>query len=396
MNSNTDNISSVKNCYGCGVCAIACGKKIIDIKLNKKGFYEPYITDQSKCTNCRLCLDVCAFVNHDSTTTDNPNIKGYASWSDNKNVRSKCTSGGTAFEIGKQLIEQGYKACGVRYNPETERAEHFMASTVEAFLPSIGSKYMQSYTIDGFKHVNKREKFLITGTPCQIASFRRYIQRFKIEDNFILLDFFCHSVPSMLIWKKYKELVERKTGKITHASWRNKVKGRHESWSEAIEKGTKGEYVGWHKSLHMIIQGEDTFHSWQLCNGDLYFNLFIGGYAPNTTCTSQCKYRGTSSFADIRVGDLWGNTYKDNDDGVTGLVAFTDKGDDVIKNLNNCTLIEHSFETVAEGQMMEDKKTPYLKPIANMLFKIPYNNIFMWKLLLFVERKIKTSLKLIK
>ena len=40
-----NNISDIKNCYGCGVCAAACPRNIIQIRLNKKGFYEPYIKD---------------------------------------------------------------------------------------------------------------------------------------------------------------------------------------------------------------------------------------------------------------------------------------------------------------------------------------------------------------
>lgn len=38
-----NNISDIENCYGCGVCAAACPRNIIQIRLNKKGFYEPYI-----------------------------------------------------------------------------------------------------------------------------------------------------------------------------------------------------------------------------------------------------------------------------------------------------------------------------------------------------------------
>ena len=55
------NISHISNCYGCGVCATVCAKGIIEIKLNKNGFYEPRITDIDKCTNCGLCSDACAF-----------------------------------------------------------------------------------------------------------------------------------------------------------------------------------------------------------------------------------------------------------------------------------------------------------------------------------------------
>lgn len=59
------NISRVHNCYGCGICAIACGQKIIDISLNDDGFYEPHIIDECRCTNCGICTEVCAYLHED-------------------------------------------------------------------------------------------------------------------------------------------------------------------------------------------------------------------------------------------------------------------------------------------------------------------------------------------
>ena len=46
------NISNIHNCFGCGVCAISCPKKIINIRLNKEGFYEPYLEKNDKCIHC--------------------------------------------------------------------------------------------------------------------------------------------------------------------------------------------------------------------------------------------------------------------------------------------------------------------------------------------------------
>ncbi len=99
------NISTIKDCYGCGVCAASCPRKIIKLKLNKNGFYEPYIIDQEKCTQCGLCLSVCAY-NHQELALGEKDIYAWASWSDDENVRKKCSSGGIGFEIGKQLIGQ--------------------------------------------------------------------------------------------------------------------------------------------------------------------------------------------------------------------------------------------------------------------------------------------------
>ena len=169
-----ENITRFSSCFGCGVCAASCGKKIISIEFNRDGFYEPRINEPEKCTNCGICLDVCAF-NHKerSLKPEEIQIKSWAAWSNDENVRRKCSSGGIGFEIGKQLIEQGYQAVGCRYDIKEQRAEHYIATTVEEFVQSIGSKYIQSYTEEAFKQVKRKgQKYLITGTPCQIDSFR--------------------------------------------------------------------------------------------------------------------------------------------------------------------------------------------------------------------------------
>lgn len=324
------NISNIHNCYGCGLCATVCAKYIIGIKLNDDGFYEPRITDASKCTDCGLCVDVCSY-SHDELSLKGTSVKSYAAWSNDTAVRRKCSSGGVGFELGRTLIEQGYKVCGVRYNPDNNRAEHYIASTIKELIPSIGSKYIQSYTVDGFKAINRKEKFLVTGTPCQIDSFRRYIQKFRCEDNFILLDFFCHGVPSMLLWQKYTSWAENQVGKLTYVSWRNK-------------------FTGWHDSYNLLIKERKGFLNSRLSQGDMFYRLFLSDSCLGKACYEKCKFKYNHSSADIRIGDLWGKTYQDNEDGVSAAIAFTEKGDGILKQCN-CTLIEHPFDLVAEGQM---------------------------------------------
>ena len=151
------NITDVRDCYGCGVCATVCARNIIELRLNADGFYEPYLTDKSKCTDCGLCLSVCSYAN-DGLSLKSDVIKSYAAWSNDNKVRHRCSSGGIGFEIGRTLINQGYKVCGVRYNIDKNRAEHYIATTVEGLIQSVGSKYIQSYTVEGFKAINRKEK----------------------------------------------------------------------------------------------------------------------------------------------------------------------------------------------------------------------------------------------
>ncbi|MBO5263057.1 MAG: Coenzyme F420 hydrogenase/dehydrogenase, beta subunit C-terminal domain [Bacteroidaceae bacterium] len=383
------NVSNIKDCYGCGLCATVCAKKIIEISLNKNGFYEPRITEPEKCTNCGLCTDVCAFSHKElALEKEKTQIKSWGGWSNDERVQRKCSSGGIGFEIAKQLIEKEYKLCGCRYNPETNRAEHYIATTPEEAIPSIGSKYIQSYTVDGFRAINRKEKYLVTGTPCQIDSFRRYIKKFRVEDNFVLLDFFCHCVPSMLAWKKYTQMVENKTGKITYASWRNKLTGWHDSWAMALDgEKTEKEKTENRDSYDKLIEEKKTYYYSRLSQGDIFYNLFLGDYCCNPACAKNCKYKYDQSSADIRIGDFWGETYKDNDKGVSSIVSFTEKGKHIIESLRNVTLVEHPFETVAEGQM---KRNVHKKPtygIVMRFLKSPFGlNTLLWKIIHFNNR----------
>lgn len=351
------NIIANSDCYGCGVCAIVCAKKIIGIRLNDNGFYEPYITEPDKCTDCGLCVEVCSYSHEDYVLKNSTTTHYYAAWSQDAAVRRKCSSGGAGFEIGRKLMADGYKVCGVRYNAEKNQAEHYIATTVEELIPSIGSKYIQSYTVDGLRQINRKEKYLVTGTPCQIDSFRRYIQKYKCEDNFVLLDFFCHGVPSKLMWDKYVRWAEGKVGKLTYVSWRSKQTGWHDSWAMAIDGEVHGEKVNWHDSYNMLIRGKKSYLNSRLSQGDLFYRLFLSDTCLGKACYERCKYKGLSSSADIRIGDLWGREYKKNEEGVSGVITFTDKGETLVKSIN-CKLVEQTYTVVSEGQMKFNPQRP--------------------------------------
>lgn len=355
---NKANISDIHDCYGCGMCAKPCPTNIIDIHLNKKGFYEPFVTDAAKCIHCGLCRDVCAYIKDDLAVSNKP-LASYAAWSKDKKVQRKASSGGVGMEVALYLLKQGYKMVGVRYNADKGRAEHFIATTPEEILQTSGSKYIQSYPVDGWKGINRRDKYLVTGTPCQIDSFRNYIKRMKLpEENFVLLDFFCHGVPSMNVWKKYTADVEKVVGKITYASWRNKWTGWHDSWAMGIDGERQGDKIDWHDSYNMLIREKKHFIQSKYSEGDKFYQLFLGNCCLGDQCYFHCKYKWDSSSADIRIGDLWGDTYSNNEDGVSAAIAFTAIGKEILLN-SNLDLTPYSFEVVAEGQMK--KAAPYHK-----------------------------------
>lgn len=345
-----NNIKHICNCYGCGVCAIVCPRKIIEIKENPNGFYEPVVIDMTHCNECGLCLSVCAF-NDTKITTGKTTPDFYAAWSKDAKIRHNTSSGGIGFMLAKHLIGQGFRACGVRYNPQTKRAEHFITDTIEGFLPSMGSKYIPSYTLEGFSKLNRKDQFFITGTPCQIDSIRRWIRKVNIEHNFVLLDFFCHGVPSLNMWRKYLQTLPIQSGDDIQVKWRDKTNGWHDSWTMNI------------------FSNKHEFTSSFLTNGDWFYRFFLGNFCLSKACYDHCKYKMEASAADIRIGDLWGNAYRDNNEGVSALLALTARGKEIIGALDECHLELHPGSVVMEGQMRKSAPKPMIYPLINQMLK---------------------------
>lgn len=338
-----------ESCYGCGVCSVICPKKIIEIKENKYGFYTPTIKDFELCINCGLCIEVCSYCHDNVEKSENSltESKGYASWSNDEKIRKNASSGGTGFEVAHFLNKKGYMFCGVRYNAEKQIAEHFMTDSLSEYERSMGSKYIPSYTVDAFSTITKGRKYFVTGTPCQIDSLRRYIKKRKIEDHFVLMDFFCHGVPSLLMWHSYLKTYQN--GHISDVCWRNKELGWHNSWV-----------------VKFFDSGIERYSS-NFNDGDLFYDFFLGHRCLNPACQNKCKYKYTNSAADIRIGDLWGTKYQNNEAGVTGVIAFTTQGKNILKQMSDLiTIFPESLEYVAEAQM---KKNAYPAPSYNYVME---------------------------
>ena len=318
----TENIA---NCTGCGLCAVVCPKSCLKIKLNKDGFYKPVLADSQACTRCNLCDRICP--KGEIVENAEPLAILSAVTKDEQTLQTT-SSGGICYEIAKLAIEHGQKVCGCIYNYDKHRAVHAVISDLDQLEATKGSKYFQSYTPDGFKDLFDGNAWTVFGTPCQIAAIAKMAERKKVRDRLTLVDFFCHGTPSMRIWDKY--LSEHDRDRIAKIDFRSKE-------------------FGWGKfSLRFTYNDGRTFSD---LSKNMFYTFFFSNLCLNDSCY-RCSYKSFRSLADIRVGDYWGEKYKNDTKGVSCCVIMTEHGQQVLNALQErCELRPEEAAPVLKEQM---------------------------------------------
>lgn len=379
-NNITDNSSL--HCTGCGVCVISCPVNALNIALNSEGFYIPFL-DETKCTNCGLCKKVCyKFLDFDKDQELQVSFKNsdiYASYSKDEEIRKSTSSGGIGYEIARQFINEGYKICGVSYNTAKNIAEHIIIdkSNIENLDRIKGSKYLQSSTIPAFGQLDKTSKYVVFGTPCQIYGLRQYVKLKNIEENFLLVDFFCHGTPTYLLWSKYLKYLEKKFGisDIEKINFRDKK-------------------LGWH-NFSMNIDSENSNYERSL-EQDIFLDTFLSNVCLNKPCY-ECALRLDKVYSDIRLGDFWGTKFKDDRKGISIVTANTEKGKQAIEGLEDKVILDKvKLKDLMDSQPNRFLKKPKVYDKTMELLKSDMEVDKIYKKVLFIwilKKKVKGLVK---
>lgn len=309
-------------CTGCQMCSAVCPYDAITINLNSDGFYNPYVCEKL-CKNCGICKKVCSKYNDIIESSDNLGI--YAFKHSDKKILQKVSSGGAAFALAQIAVENGYSIAGTVYDYKSNSAKMVISDNPYDFT---GSKYIQTYVGDIYNELlnDKSKKYVVFGTPCQIYSVDKAAKQRKVRDNFILIDFFCHGCPSMLLWNNYIDDYKRKNNfkEIKKIEFRSKVNAWHEFCISINGKPQK--------------------------NSDSFYDLFLSDNILNEACYN-CKLRSTLNYADIRVGDFWGDKYDSDSEGVSVLIDISDNGKKLIDELpRECLIAKHDIDDVIKFQ----------------------------------------------
>lgn len=306
-----DSINNLRQCTSCQMCGAVCPKDAITIHLDIDGFYRPKI-NPDLCIDCGKCAQFCYKFDENVIITSSDELKRinlFSAYSNDRDLLNSTTSGGVAYFLSEELINQHYQVIGVVYDYETDRAVSRVAMSKDDIDSFKGSKYIQAYTIDAFKHLIQNcsnNKYAIFGLPCQIYAIDRYLNKINKRGQHILIDLYCHGCPSMLVWDKVIKKIRNKLGteKFNAVNFRSKKNG-------------------WGQFVLEVSNGRKKYYSSALRNE--FYDLFFSNQVLNESCT-DCLLRSTLYYTDIRLGDFWGEKYRKNKQGISAVSIVTENG----------------------------------------------------------------------
>lgn len=278
-----NNISGVEiNCFGCSACENICPHRAIKMVANEEGFLYPEI-DNSKCINCGACKKVCPALKQGYKNSTKP--KCFAIMADDE-TRYNSSSGGVFPILAYHFLKNDGYVAGAVWGDKGE-VKHIVSNKKSDIENMRGSKYLQSTIGECYKDVKtileKRSKVLFTGTPCQIAGLKSYLN--KEYQNLYTVEIICHGASSPGVFKQYLNETLEDGEKFISTKFRDKIKG----WSHDIIITTKTNLK--ETSSHL----EKSF----------FTRAFNENLCLRPTC-EKCKFNRIPRQADITIGDFWG------------------------------------------------------------------------------------------
>ena len=335
-----------EQCSGCGACVDACHRKAITFKENEYGDWFPTI-DESKCIQCGMCKRVCGFQNEKDAKYP---LSVKAATAKNENTLMKSASGGVFAELAKNVLSKGGVVFGATmfFIAGVPTVKHIKVESEAELYKLQGSKYVQS-DCRGVYEAVKKELFanktvLFSGTPCQVASLKRFVANVCNNEKLILVDIICHGVPSLKMFRDYISCeANRIAGEIIDFKFRDKSMG----W------GNKG-------SMHYIdSHGNKKIKKISVQLSSYYF-YFENGDILRKNCYN-CNFSQENRVSDITIGDYWefakehSNVMKKNggifeeEKGISCILVNTEKGKKFFAECADAfELCESTLEQVAK------------------------------------------------
>lgn len=263
----------------------------------------------------------------------------YAAQCKEKRIRIKSSSGGIFYCLAKHIIMRSGIVISCRLD-EQGKAIHDICTSMNDLFGFMTSKYVQSDIRDTFtsvaEYLKKGIEVLFVGTPCQVEGLQSYLMAKKINTKKLFsVDIICHGVPSPYVWNEYLKGVVSTNNK-NHV----KVNFRHK-------------HYGWRKFSMCIENGRGKRYLKDKST-DLYLRAFLNNAFLRPSCY-QCRFKSLKHVSDLTLGDFWHfdqvkSSIKDDDTGMSLVISQNEKGEQLLKTLNEEILLDSmSYEVVSKA-----------------------------------------------
>lgn len=346
-------------CSGCTACKNICPKNAIEMVRDEEGFLYPKVNEE-KCINCGLCKKTCPILNKQNMNNFTP--KAYIFQNKNEKVRKTSTSGGFYSALGEYILKNNGIVYGASFD-KNFKVTHTKSETIEELEKFKRSKYVQSDLKETFievrNYLNQGKLVCYSGTPCQIGGLKAFLK--KEYENLITVDLMCHSVPSPLVFEKYKKYILKKMNakKILDVNFRDKSK------------------YGYKYSLMTVVTDNGTYS--EGIDTDPYLRAFFKDYSVRPACYN-CHFKTLKRVSDITIWDCFNINEIDNsfndDKGTTRILSQSENGDKILHQLEDIKIKEIDLE-LATGKVKEMTSSVKYNSNRKAFFKeIDNENLF--------------------
>lgn len=299
-------------CNGCTACMNICPKKAITMEKDEEGFLYPKINEE-KCVKCGICKNICTLIHNKKQQNILKGVYGVKIKDESKRATSR--SGGIFRSISDDIINDKGTVYGAAFD-ENLNVIHKKINNIEDLDLLSGSKYVQSDLKETFNEVEKdlknNLKVLYSGTACQIAGLKAYLDTKKVDTkNLYTCDVVCHGVPSPKLYKDYLKFIEKK--------YKNKI----------VKFNFRDKKFGWAAHRETIVLNNNKEFS-----SNYYTSLFYSNNALRPSCY-ECQFANLNRISDITIADFWGidNINKNFNDnrGVSLVLVNNEKGQELFE-----------------------------------------------------------------
>ena len=367
-------ITKKEDCCGCEACVQACPQKCISFVEDKEGFLYPLI-NETLCVRCGKCTKICPILNPRS---EQKPISCVVSRNIDEKVRLDSSSGGAFSALAERIIDEGGIVFGAIYDNQWNVCHSEMTRTPEMGLLRT-SKYVQSRIGDSFikakQYLDRNVKVLFSGTSCQIAGLRNFLN--KDYENLYTIDVICHGVPSPLVWKRYMK--ENSCGcSIVSVNMRDKFPN---GWTD------------FHMTLRKKVGDVDLVYS-NSHDKDAFMQLFLNDVCLRPSCY-KCPAKGGKSGADITLADFWGAKvlYPDKNDekGMSLVITSTSKGARLVDGADLESFpVEFDKAIKFNSSFYKSKQAPFIRRLFFYFLSYPHITINNLSKIILLQKRIDT------